>query len=62
MLQIEVIVFISHLEPLKRTKLCNLKALFIFKKPIETSKKVHNFIIRHAQFTFQQIVQYDILH
>ena len=33
-------------------KLCNLKASFIFKKPIQTSKKVHNFIIRHAPFTF----------
>ena len=33
-------------------KLCNLKASFIFKKPIETSKKVNNFIIRHAPFTF----------
>ena len=33
-------------------KLCNLKASFIFKKPVETSKKVNNFIIRHAPFTF----------
>ena len=33
-------------------KLCNLKASFIFKKPIETSKKVNNFIIRHTPFTF----------
>ena len=33
-------------------KLCNLKASFIFKKPVETTKKVNNFIIRHAPFTF----------
>ena len=33
-------------------KLCNLKASFIFGKPIKTSKKAHNFIIRHAPFTF----------
>ena len=33
-------------------KLCNLKASFIFKKPIETSQKVNNYIIRHAPFTF----------
>ena len=33
-------------------KLCNLKASFIFKKPIETSQKVNNYIIRHASFTF----------
>ena len=33
-------------------KLCNLKASFIFKKPIETSKKVNNFIFRHTPFTF----------
>ena len=33
-------------------KLCNLKASFIFKKPVETTKKVNNFIIRHPPFTF----------
>ena len=33
-------------------KLCNLKASFIFKKPVETTKKEKNFIIRHAPFTF----------
>ena len=33
-------------------KLCNLKASFIFKQPVKTSKKVNNFIIRHAPFTF----------
>ena len=33
-------------------KLCNLKASFIFKKPVGTSKKVNNYIIRHAPFTF----------
>ena len=35
-----------------RMKLCNLKASFVFKQPIKTSKKVLNFIIRHAPFTF----------
>ena len=33
-------------------KLCNLKASFIFKQPVKTNKKVLNFIIRHAPFTF----------
>ena len=33
-------------------KLCNLKASFIFKKPVETTKIKKNFIIRHAPFTF----------
>ena len=33
-------------------KLRNLKASFVFKQPIKTSKKVLNFIIRHAPFTF----------
>ena len=33
-------------------KLCNLKASFIFKQPVKSSKKVNNFIIRHAPFTF----------
>ena len=33
-------------------KLCNLKASFIFKKPVKTTKKVNNYIIRHAPFTF----------
>ena len=35
-----------------RMKLRNLKASFVFKQPIKTSKKVLNFIIRHAPFTF----------
>ena len=47
------IVYISfNLQPLKRMKLCNLKASFIFKQPVKTNKKVLNFIIRHAPFTF----------
>ena len=33
-------------------KLCNLKASFIFKAPVETNKKVNNLIIRQAPFTF----------
>ena len=33
-------------------KLCNLKASFIFKTPVETNKKVNNLIIRQAPFTF----------
>ena len=33
-------------------KLCNLKASFILKKPVETPKKVKNFIIKHSPFTF----------
>ena len=37
---------------IEENELCNLKASFIFKKPIETTKKVNNFIIRHAPFTF----------
>ena len=35
-----------------RMKLRNLKASFVFKQPIKTSKKVLNSIIRHAPFTF----------
>ena len=33
-------------------KLCNLKASFIFKKPVKTTKKCNNLIIRYSPFTF----------